>query len=93
MKMCNFVKEYIDKYLDGVKMIEHEGTYLVWLDFRGTGLSTKELEHFITYKAKLWLDSGRIFGSQGEGFQRINVACPRSILKEALDRIYKNKMW
>lgn len=82
-----FTKRYIEENLKGVRMVEHEGTYLVWLDFRGTGISGDELEHLIIHKAKLWLDSGRIFGECGNGFQRINVACPRSILAEALDRI------
>ncbi len=82
-----YVREYTEKNLPGVDMIEHEGTYLVWIDFRGTGLGTDEIDDLIIHKAKLWLDSGRIFGKVGEGFQRINVACPRSILTEALDRI------
>ena len=82
-----FVKEYVEKKLPGVTMVEHEGTYLVWLNFNGLGLCTQELENLIIYKAKLWLDSGKIFGKSGRGFERINVACPRSILKEALDRI------
>ncbi|MCR5453399.1 MAG: hypothetical protein K6F33_00230 [Bacteroidales bacterium] len=70
-------------------MIKHEATYLVWLDFRELGLTVRQLDDIITNKAKLWLDSGRIFGTSGEGFQRINVACPRKILVEALDRIKK----
>lgn len=82
-----FTKQYVEEKLPGVKMIDHEGTYLVWLDFRDTGLSVDELEDLIIHKAKLWLDSGKIFGKSGEGFQRINVACPRSTVKEALDRI------
>lgn len=82
-----FVKEYIAENMPDVSMIDIEGTYLVWLDFRKTGLSTEELDRRIIHNAKLWLDSGKIFGKCGEGFQRINVACPRSILKEALDRI------
>lgn len=84
-----FTKKYVEDNLKGVNMVEHEGTYLVWLDFRQTGLSVDELEDTIVNKAGLWLDSGRIFGESGRGFQRINVACPRSILKEALDRINK----
>lgn len=84
-----FTKRYVEENLHGVRMIEHEGTYLVWLDFRGTGLSVDELEHLIIHKAKLWLDSGKIFGECGSGFQRINVACPRSVLTEALERIKK----
>lgn len=82
-----FVKQYVANNLPDVNMIDTEGTYLVWLDFRKTGLSVSELENLIIHKAKLWLDSGRIFGECGEGFQRINAACPRSVLKEALDRI------
>ena len=82
-----FTKQYVEENLPGVKMIDHEGTYLVWLDFRDTGLSVDELEDLIIHKAKLWLDSGKIFGKSGEGFQRINVACPRSTVKEALDRV------
>lgn len=82
-----FTKEFVEKNLPGVTMIDLEGTYLVWLDFRKTGLSVDELEHRVIHKAKLWLDSGKIFGECGNGFQRINVACPRSILEEALNRI------
>lgn len=82
-----FTKEYVEKHLPGVEMVEHEGTYLVWLDFRKTGLSVEKLEDLIVNRAKLWLDSGKIFGKSGEGFQRINVACPRQILEEALHRI------
>jgi cystathionine beta-lyase len=70
-------------------MIDHEGTYLVWLDFRKLSLTSEALEDLIIKKAKLWLDSGKIFGESGEGFQRINVACPRAVLKEALERIEK----
>lgn len=82
-----FTENYVRENLTGVRMVEHEGTYLVWLDFRGTGIADDELERLIIHKAKLWLDSGRIFGECGNGFQRINVACPMSVLKEALDRI------
>lgn len=82
-----FVRNYVRENLLNVTMIDTEGTYLVWLDFQKTGLSVDELENLIVHKAKLWLDSGKIFGKCGEGFQRINVACPRSILKKALDRI------
>jgi cystathionine beta-lyase len=82
-----FTKSYVEEYLPGVTMAEHEGTYLLWLDFNGTGLGVEELEDLIVNKAKLWLDSGKIFGESGRGFQRINVACPRTVLKEALDRI------
>ncbi len=84
-----FTKQYVEDNLPGVRMTEHEGTYLVWLDFRETGIGVEELDTLIIHKAKLWLDSGKIFGECGNGFQRINVACPRSILQEALERIKK----
>lgn len=82
-----FVRNFVNKNLPNVKMINLEGTYLVWLDFRKTGISPEKLDEIIVHRAKLWLDSGKIFGKCGEGFQRINVACPRSVLKEALERI------
>ena len=75
--------------LPQVRLIEPEGTYLLWLDFRNLGLSNAALEELIIKKAGLWLDSGAIFGAAGKGFQRINVACPRAVLAEALQRIAK----
>ena len=82
-----FAQKFTEEKLKGVRMIDCEGTYLIWLDFREIGISAKELDDLIINKAKLWLDSGRIFGKSGCGFQRINVACPRAILAEALERI------
>jgi len=83
----NFLKVFIKEKLPQIKVIEPEGTYLVWLDFRELGLEPKELEKFIRGKAKLALDEGYIFGQGGEGFERINIACPKSILEDALNRI------
>ena len=83
----SYLREYLLEHLPKVKMIEPEGTYLVWLDFRELGLNGKELDEFIIKKAGLWLNGGTIFGDEGEGFQRINVACPRSILKQALEQL------
>lgn len=85
----DFIRSYTEENLPGVTMTEHEGTYLVWLDFRKTGLSVDELENLIVNRCRLWLDSGKIFGKCGNGFQRINAACPRSVLEEALERIRK----
>lgn len=82
-----FARAYVEENLPGVRMIDTQGTYLIWLDFRQTGLTVEELDHKIIYEAGLWLDSGKIFGKTGEGFERINVACPRAVLQEALDRI------
>lgn len=82
-----FAKDFVDKRLPDVRMNLPEGTYLFWLDFRKLGLDAEKLDDLIIQKAGLWLDSGRIFGAAGEGFQRINAACPRATLQEALERI------
>ena len=82
-----FFMTYINEKIPRLKVIRPEGTYLLWLDCRALGLSAKELDAFFKQKAKLWLDDGPMFGQGGEGFQRINIACPRATLKEALERI------
>lgn len=82
-----FTRQYVQEHLPGVKMTEHEGTYLLWLDFNGLSIDAEELDKRIVNEAKLWLDSGKIFGNPGRGFERINAACPRSVLKEALYRL------
>ena len=83
----DFVRDYLKTELPKIKLIEPEGTYLIWLDFRGLSLYERELEELIVKKAGLWLDNGAIFGRTGAGFQRINIATNRSVLKEAFDRI------
>ena len=69
--------------------MEPEGTYLVWLDFKALGMSDEELERLIINKAGLWLDGGTMFGAGGSGFQRINIACPRSVLEQAMNKLEK----
>lgn len=83
----SYTEEFLKQHIPQVKMLRPEGTYLVWMDFRSLGLSNRELEDLIIHKAGLWLDSGAIFGAAGEGFQRINVACPRKTLKTALEKL------
>lgn len=85
----DYVKRYVKDYLPGVNVIDNEGTYLLWLDFRKTGIDADELDRKIIHEAKLWLDSGKIFGETGKGFQRINVAASRKIIVECLERIRK----
>lgn len=85
----DFVREYLEQNLSQIKLIEPEGTYLIWLDCRALGLPEAKLEHLIVHEAKLWLDSGAIFGKDGEGFERINIACPRSVLEEACKRLHR----
>lgn len=86
-KNLAFLENFVEKHLPGVQVIRPEGTYLVWMDFRGLGLTEPELEHFIVKEAKLWLDAGAVFGAAGEGFERINIACPRSTLRQALEQL------
>ena len=86
-KNIQFAKNYIEENCPKIKVIVPEGTYLLWLDFSGLGLTDKEINGRILNNAKVWLDSGSMFGSEGEKFQRINCATPRAILKEALERI------
>lgn len=82
-----YTRKYLEENLPVLKMTKPEGTYLVWIDFKGLGLSDDELEDLIINKAGLWLDSGLVFGKAGKGFQRINVACPRKNLQLALDKL------
>ena len=83
----NFIKEYLRDNLPKVKLIEPEGTYLIWLDFSECGLTDQEINDKMLYEAGLWLDKGTMFGEEGEFFQRINIATPRKIIKEALDKM------
>lgn len=73
----------------GIRQVPLEGTYLTWLDFSPFGLSDKEIDGLVVDKAGLWLDSGLMFGKEGSGFQRINIACPRSVLERALIQLEK----
>ena len=83
------VKDFLTKNLPLVRLIEPEGTYLLWLDFTRYGLTDDELDEIIIRHGRLWLDSGYIFGTGGSGFQRINIACPRSVLQKGLERLAK----
>lgn len=82
-----FVREYLETNIPQVRLVEPEATYLLWLDFRSLQLSEEELENLIIKKAGLWLDRGSMFGEEGKGFERLNAACPRSTLKQALKQL------
>ena len=86
-KNLEFLKDYVRENMQRVEVIEPQGTYLVWLDFRNFGLTPKELTDVIFDKARVALFEGWLFGKGGHGFERINIACPRHILEEALNRI------
>lgn len=83
----DYARTFIRTRLPKIKLIEPEGTYLIWLDCSGLGLNVRELEDLVAKKAKLWLDGGFIFGKESEQFQRINIACPRSTLQRALEQL------
>lgn len=85
----DFVRQYLHDNLPDIALTEPEGTYLLWLDFRKYGLSDKELERKLLYDAGLWLDMGAIFGKEGSGFARLNIACPRKTLEEGLNRLHR----
>lgn len=82
---------YLDETLKAdmpkIKLIQPEGTYLMWLDCRELGMDDAALDDFFTNKAAVGLDKGFWFGAEGSGFMRMNVACPRATMEEAMDRL------
>ncbi len=83
------VKRFIQKEIPHVKVIEPEGSYLIWLDCRDIGLSDNELHKRLKEVGKLVLEQGTKYGAGGEGFVRMNVGCPRTIVQEGLARMKK----
>lgn len=86
-KNLEYLRNFLKENLAGITLVEPQGTYLVWLDFSKTGLTDDEIHNLIVHKAFLWLDDGLMFGREGSLFQRINIACPRSILQKALEQL------
>lgn len=82
-----FVKEFLAEKLPKVRLVEPEGTYLAWLDFREFGLTGEELDRKILEDAGLWLDGGTMFGEEGCGFQRVNLATTRGYLMKGLEQL------
>lgn len=83
----HFFNDYIAKNMPQLKVTELEATYLTWVDFRGTGMTTEEIEHFIAHEAHIGVDMGTWFGTGGAGFLRFALACPRCILEKALEQL------
>lgn len=82
-----YLEQYIAEHIPQLTVVRPEGTYLVWLDCHRLRLGKWDLKQFMLEEAKVYFEEGFIFGPEGEGFERINIACPRAILVEALDRI------
>jgi cystathionine beta-lyase len=82
-----FLGAFLKNHIPQISAFPLEGTYLAWLDFRELGLPDEDLKMFLIHKAKVWLDEGTKFGGGGQGFQRMNIGCPRRLLEEGLTRI------
>lgn len=82
-----YLEDYVAQHIPQLSVVHPEGTYLVWIDCRRLGLDKRALKRLMLEEARVYLEDGYIFGSEGEGFVRMNIACPRSILVEALERI------
>lgn len=82
-----FIKEYIAEHINQIKVMDIEGTYLLWLDMSALNLDQKQLMEFLNHKAHLWFNDGSIFGESGKGFVRMNCATQREIIKQALDQL------
>lgn len=92
----DFAREYFAENMPKIRLVEPDGTYLIWLDCEKLGLSVEELESFVEDKAKLWVDFGKIFGKESGQFIRLNIACPRKTLRQALEQLrvaYCQTVW
>lgn len=85
----NYFEKFIKENLPMLKMFKPQGTYMIWLDMRALGMNGKELEDFLINKVKVRFNNGIMFGKCGEGFQRINIGCPRVYIEEALNELKK----
>lgn len=83
----DFVTGYLEEHLPQVSFRAPEATFLIWMDFRKCGLTSVELDRILREEARVALNKGWMFGREGEGHMRLNIGCPRSVLRDALDRI------
>lgn len=83
----DYVLDFVDQRLPGIRAIRPEGTYLIWLDCRGLGLDDAALQAFFVNKARVGMSPGALFGTGGSGFMRLNIGAPRAVIAEALERI------
>lgn len=82
LHMQNFCREHLPQF----PLARLEGTYLVWMDCSSLGIASEALEEMLLSEVKLWLNAGTMYGAEGEGFMRWNIACPRASLQEGLER-------
>lgn len=82
--LCDFAAKHLPQW----KIMPLEGTYLPWVDITATGMTSQQYANQVMQDAKVWVNPGTMYGKQsGEGYIRLNIACPRSVLMEALERI------
>lgn len=84
---ADYVRGFLAENLPNIKMAKSQGLYLLWIDCNALGLSPQELESFLLNNASLWLNQGYTFGDEGNGFVRLNIACPRSLLVKAMGQL------
>jgi cystathionine beta-lyase len=84
---CNAVRNYLATELPQIKLIEPEGTYLLWLDCREMGMSDHELRQFFVKQAGVGMSPGTLFGEAGSGFMRMNIGAPRAQILQAMKNI------
>jgi cystathionine beta-lyase len=85
----NFLEKFLKTNITQIKPVKTEGTYLAWLNCKELGMKQKQLSDFMINKARVGLNSGEQYGAAGKGFMRLNFGCPRTLLENALKRIYK----
>lgn len=83
----DFVEKYLKTNIPQVRVLRPQASFLVWLDFRALGLPQPKLMALLEKKARIFLNDGTMFGKEGEGYARLNVGCPRSVIGQALDQL------
>ena len=83
----DFTETYLKEYIPAIKMIRPQASYLIFLDCRELGLNQDQLNRLFVEDAHLALNDGTTFGKEGEGFMRLNIACPRAVLEQALKQL------
>lgn len=85
----NYVIDFTENYIPEIKVIKPQGTFIIWLDCSNLNMNEKEIKEFFIRKCRLGLDEGSIFGQEGKYFMRMNIACSKKVIEEALNRIKK----
>lgn len=85
----NYMLGFFAEFLPDMPVVKLEGTYLVWVDCRSLNMSSQDMKTQLTNKVGLYLNDGTMYGDEGEGFMRWNIACPRPMIKDALERFYR----